>query len=398
MRTGFEGQLCAWAVATASTAAAAPSKRMTSLIFLSDGKISARARRRVDGRADVRFGRRDEEHAARADHQTATAGLGDRVADLGADRLLRPACERAVLLDAADQELGEALERIAQGGRGETVVPVDQSHRVVGEEVEHHVLAVHVQEIEPAPALERGEELEVEALAETQVLGLRRHAIARALRGEEEAVRARRQRSEREFDRDIGDDPQARFERLGLATHVGEDPFAGELAGGSERAEDGLQDRRAAAELARGEPQRLDLLPEHALARIEPREARPVLGAGEARLHHRTSAVHRALVRSDRAPVLDAVGAGRHELYEVEVPLALPRHHVAGELRGIEIVFGEMPPQADRQPVDRLARGGSFDALPVIHEREFTCRGRRSPGPLPTRLHYRDAVSGRWCH
>jgi hypothetical protein len=28
-----------------------------------------------------------------------------------------------------------------------------------------------------------------------------------------------------------------------------------------------------------------------------------------------------------------------------------------------------MPPQADRQPVDRLARGGSFDSLPVIHAR-----------------------------
>jgi hypothetical protein len=125
----------------------------------------------------------------------------------------------------------------------------------------------------------------------------------------------------------------------------------------------------APAELACGEAERLDLLPEDALTRIEPREARPVFRAREPGLHDCARAVRRALVLGDRPPVLDPEGAGGHELDEIEVPLALPRHHVTGERRGIEVVFREMPPQADRQPVDRLARGGSFDSLPVIHAR-----------------------------
>jgi hypothetical protein len=111
-------------------------------------------------------------------------------------------------------------------------VPVHEAHRVVGEEVEHHVLAVHVQEIEPRPALQCGEDFEVVAFAEAQVLGFGRHPIAGALRGEEEAVCARFERRQGELDRDVGDDAQACFQRFGLASHVGEDALAGELARG----------------------------------------------------------------------------------------------------------------------------------------------------------------------
>ena len=181
----------------------------------------------------------------------------------------------------------------------------------------------------------------------------------------------------RERDGHVGDHAQRGVHRVGMAAQVGVQPIGRHLARGGERAEHRLQDRHRAVELARSRAQRLVLPAPGPGPRVESREARPVPGAPHGGNDHLAGADRVAAVLGHGAPVDDAVGARRHELHDVEVPPPLPGDHVRGELRRIEVVAGEVPPQAERDDVGRSAGDRGLDALPMGHRLHAAHCGRR---------------------
>lgn len=66
-------------------------------------------------------------------------------------------------------------------------------------------------------------------------------------------------------------------------------------------------------------------------------------------------------------PVLDAVDAARHDLDEVEVPLALEGEHGLGEAARGVVDLGDMTPERHRRPIDRPAGERGLDALSLGH-------------------------------
>ena len=79
---------------------------------------------------------------------------------------------------------------LAQAGLGQAVVPVQHVGRVGGQKIEHDVVAMRMQHVEPGLATQRCKHLEVEAAAEVLVLRHAQQPVRRQLGGEEDAVGA----------------------------------------------------------------------------------------------------------------------------------------------------------------------------------------------------------------
>jgi len=124
-------------------------------------------------------------------------------------------------------------------------------------------------------------------------------------------------------------------------------PLAGQLARDGERREDGVEHRHIVAAPGKDKPERLELASERTLPRVEGLELRPVRDLTDRVLRAGLRPVRGALIGDPAPPVLDAIDPARHDLEEIEIPVALEGQHGVGEATRGVVHVGNVPPEGN---------------------------------------------------
>ena len=272
-----------------------------------------------------------------------------------------------MLFNTTNEQTRENRRGLVQFRFGQAVMPVEHFDRILGQAFEHDVLAVQMEHVEAGLALERLEDFKIVAATELLVFFCLHETVRGHLGGKKETVSAAIDSIQRKADGDLGDDPERMMQRLRRAAHIGKQFFRSEFAGRGQRAEDRLQDRHFSAQGLCRCRQRLVLPTVGTLTHIQGAQAQPVLGTCHARLDDFPGAIGRSPIDGHRAPVLNAIGTGRHELEQVKIPFFLPGQHVGGQLVRIQILVGIMPPHGDRHPIRLFSENCCLQPLPMIH-------------------------------
>ncbi len=175
-------------------------------------------------------------------------------------------------MQAAQQSAGKARQRIVEGRRRLPIVPVQDgqaaARSIVASQVEHHVITVQVQEVQPQ-AVRRGQNALVPRLAKAAVLLQAHQPETGVLQSQEDAGHAGVQRRLDKAHAALGDGLQAGLDQLGVLAQVRQQPLAGQVVGLGERVKDGPDEGCLFAQLLAECLHRREHLSEHTLARVE---------------------------------------------------------------------------------------------------------------------------------
>jgi hypothetical protein len=144
-------------------------------------------------------------------------------------------------------------------------------------------------------------------------------------------------------------------------------PLAGQLAGGRERAEYGLQDRRLVVQRLCGQPQGRNLPAQVTPGYVQLGQARPLFCLGHSEPGYGPYAPVIWFVAGLSAPILNAIGPGRHKLHQVEIVGLLPPDRDGSQPLWRFIIDGPVPPQADGDAVRFRSLQGRPDPFPMRH-------------------------------
>jgi len=237
--------------------------------------------------------------------------------------LVRGAVGHGLFLpQSADQRAGEAGRRLFQRWRRLLIVPVDGLSGIVSDRVEHDVLAVHVEEVEPE--VPGGfQDAQVMGTAKLPILGLGQQIVGGVLQRQENTSNASFADGLNEAQGALGDGLQSGLEGVGMLAQIRQQPVAGQVPGLGQGVEDGLDEGHFLFDFLPDDGQRLAYLVQQALGWVQYGQACPVLRALDDRPPIIPGSVEMAHPPRLSGPVSQAIVAGGGDLDEVEVEGAL---------------------------------------------------------------------------